>query len=78
MKRRRRPHGPSCRHCPRVRLLGLEFRSWRHAWELDHDRAGAGYAAEQADHRASSTPPTFGAYLVAMTGSGWPMSGSRP
>jgi hypothetical protein len=79
MTRRRRPHGPDCRHCPRVRLLGHDFAVWRHSWELTRERATAGYADELSRFAYTHNPaPTFRDYLVAMTGSGWPMSGSAP
>lgn len=78
MKRRRPPHGPSCRHCPRVRLLGHDFRVWRESWNLTAEAAHGGYSTERAEYSREHRPPTFRDYLVAMTGSGWPMSGSEP
>lgn len=77
-RRRRAPHRPGCRHCPRVRLLGLEYRGWRHARELELEHASCGYAAEAAELTSTAPLPTFRDYLVAMAGSGWPMSGRAP
>ena len=74
----RRRHRPGCRHCPRVRLLGLEFRGWRSSWELELEATAVGYATEGAQFAAAHRPPTFREYLVAMTGAGYPMSGTAP
>jgi hypothetical protein len=68
-------HRSSCRHCPRVRLLGLDFRGWRHSWELTRESVTAGHASEVAGYGPG---PTFRDYLMQMTGSGWPMSGRQP
>lgn len=74
----RRRHRPGCGHCPRVRALGREFQCWRAAWDAAAEQASAGYAAELATWSAEHRPPTFRDYLIAMTGSGWPMSGRAP
>lgn len=74
---RRRRHSPSCRHCPRVRQLGHDFQAHRAAWEARAEQVSAGYQSELADFRSSHPAPTFRAYLVALTGSGWPMSGRQ-
>lgn len=71
----RRRHRPGCRHCPRVRQLGRDFQAQRAAWEAQAEAAAAGYAAELAEFRQRRPGPTFKAYLVALAGSGWPMSG---
>ena len=78
MRQRRPPHRPGCRHCYRVGLLGLDFRTWRSAWEEKLEQAAVGYTTEGAEFRANNRPPTFKAYLIANTGAGWPMSGSEP
>lgn len=77
-RRRRRPHGAGCRHCPRVRLLGHDFSVWREAFDRHTEAATGGYATERAEHLTTHRAPTFRDYLVAMTGAGWPMSGSAP
>lgn len=75
--RRRAPHTPSCRHCPRVRLLGRDFQAQRAAWEAERERVTHGYATEQAEFDQHRPPPTFKRYLIANAGSGWPMSGRQ-
>ena len=75
MKRRRRAHQPTCRHCPRVRALGRDFQAWRAAYDAHEEHESHGYASERHAYREAHVPPTFKAYLVAMAGSGWPMSG---
>lgn len=75
---RRSPHRPSCRHCPRVRLLGHDFQLWRAAWCERLERESAGYTTEAQQFTQADPPPTFRRYLEAMAGSGWPMSGSAP
>ena len=74
--RRRRAHGRDCRHCPRVRQLGREFQCWRASWEDELEHVSNGYATEARQFAQQSRPPTFKSYLIQMTGSGWPMSGS--
>jgi hypothetical protein len=74
----RRRHAPTCRHCPRVRLLGRDFQSWRQSWEAQRERIAMGYATECAEFAAANRPPTFKAYLIANAGTGWPMSGRQP
>ena len=77
--RLRRPkHRPGCAHCYRVRLLGRDFHGWRASWEARLEQEANGYEAEGLQFREANTPPTFKAYLIAMTGAGWPMSGQRP
>ena len=78
MRQRRPKHRAGCRHCYRVRLLGLDFHGWRARWEDSLEQAAMGYATETEEFRANNRPPTFKAYLVANTGAGWPMSGSEP
>lgn len=73
---RRRPHGPGCRHCPRVRALGREFAGWRESWELAREEACHGYRTEEHGWTPGHPAPTFKRYLQAMTGAGWPMSGA--
>lgn len=75
---RRRPHRPECRHCPRVRLLGVEFRAWRESWALELDATACGYAPETVEFTAANPAPTFRTYLESMAGAGWPMSGTAP
>ena len=78
MKQRRAPHRAGCRHCHRVRLLGLDFQGWRSSWEEELEQAAVGYATESEQYRAEHPAPTFKAYLVANIGAGWPMSGQAP
>lgn len=78
MKRRRPPHRPGCRHCRRVRLLGLDFQTWRAPWEAGLEQDAVGYATEGEQYREEHPAPTFKAYLIANIGAGWPMSGSEP
>ena len=78
MKQRRPPHRAGCRHCRRVRLLGLDFQGWRSSWEEGLEEAAVGYATEGEQYRTEHPAPTFKAYLIANTGAGWPMSGSEP
>jgi hypothetical protein len=76
--KRRPPHTPTCRHCPRVRALGRDFHSWRASWEHAREHATVGYSTEQAEYDRTHRPPTFKTYLISMTGSSWPMSGRQP
>lgn len=78
MKQRRARHRPGCRHCFRVRLLGLDFQGWRSAWESELEETAVGYATEGEQFRADNPAPTFKAYLIANTAAGWPMSGQAP
>jgi hypothetical protein len=78
MRQRRPRHRAGCRHCFRVRLLGLDFQGWRASWEEGLEEAAVGYATEGAQYREQHAAPTFKAYLVANTGAGWPMSGQAP
>lgn len=78
VKQRRGPHAPGCRHCPRVRALGSEFRLWRACWESQLESVACGYETEAAQFRQEHRPPTFKDYLIQMTGAGWPMSGQQP
>lgn len=75
---RRAKHRPGCEHCYRVNLLGRDFGTWRASWEAALEQEANGYATEGEQFRAANTPPTFKAYLIAMTGQPWPMSGRRP
>jgi hypothetical protein len=77
-RQRRSPHTTTCRHCPRVRLLGRDYQAQRAAWEAQREHVTHGYATEQAEFDATHRPPTFKTYLIAMTGSAWPMSGRQP
>lgn len=58
-----------------MRLLGLDFQTWRASWEASSEAAGYGYTTETRMYAAEHRPPTFRDYLVSMAGSGWPMSG---
>lgn len=61
-----------------MRLLGLNFRSWREAWEVQCEAVAYGYAEESRQYAEEHRPPTFKDYLIQMRGAGWPMSGSVP
>jgi hypothetical protein len=78
VRARRAKHRPGCEHCYRVTLLGRDFGTWRAAWEGALEQEANGYAAEEEQFRASNAAPTFKAYLIAMTGQPWPMSGRQP
>ena len=78
MKALRRRHKPTCGHCPRVRLLGRDFQSWRASWEAQREQTACGYPTETREFDATNPPPTFKAYLIANAGTGWPMSGRQP
>lgn len=75
---RRGPHAQGCRHCRRVSALGRDFRLWRESWEARCEQVAVGYRTETALFSEDCPAPTFKTYLVAMTGSGWPMSGAEP
>lgn len=75
---RRARHQPGCAHCYRVNLLGRDFHGWRSSWESRLEEEANGYDAEGEIFKAANPAPTFKAYLVTMTGQGWPMSGQRP
>jgi hypothetical protein len=72
-----RRHARTCRHCPRVRQLGHEFQAHRAAWEARAETVTAGYATELDDYRRRNPAPTFRTFLLALAGSGWPMSGRQ-
>lgn len=74
----RRRHNPTCGHCPRVRALGREFQCWRASWEAQREEVAIGYAAEERAYADRHAAPTFKHYLIAMAGTGWPMSGRQP
>lgn len=78
MKRRRSPHRPDCRHCPRVRQLGRDYQAHRAAWLAQREQAGYGYATESAEFDRDNPGPLFRDYLLALAGTGWPMSGRQP
>jgi hypothetical protein len=78
IRARRAKHRPGCEHCYRVTLLGRDFGTWRSSWEAALEQEANGYATEGQAYRDEHTAPTFKAYLIAMTGQPWPMSGRRP
>ena len=59
-------------------LLGVDFGTWRAAWEAALEQFSYGYEAEEREYRRLNPAPTFKAYLIAQTGAGWPMSGTEP
>lgn len=61
-----------------MRALGQEFHLWRASYDSAEEATTHGYATERAEFTTMHHPPTFRDYLIAMAGTGWPMSGQAP